>query len=321
MKDMVGGFFGMEAPAATPFFPYRETPCCAYVNSGRAALECLLLNMSRPHCVWVPRMACDTLKEPLNRLNLPIRHYACDDAFAPLLPQELQADDVLILINYFGLTGGAVARAANAAPCPCIVDATTALYAPPLPGIPTFYSIRKFAGVPDGGVAHAPFPLVQLPQEEADSSLRLRPLQERSTRGAYAALPFSQAAEQSLSAPPQRMSALTRHMLGTLDFAAAARRRLANYTVLHQALAPLNRLLLPDVPPCAPMCYPLVSGIPDLRDSLIDAGLALPLYWPEVIEATTAADTENRLARTLLPLPLDQRYGGDDMQRILRAIL
>ena len=69
------------------------------------------------------------------------------------------------------------------------------------------------------------------------------------------------------------------------------------------------------------MCYPLVSGIPGLRDALIDAGIALPLYWPEVIETTEASDTENRLARTLLPLPLDQRYGKRDMERLLTQIL
>lgn len=318
---MIGGIFGLETPSATPSFPYAESPCCAYVSSGRAALECLLHNMPRPRCVWVPRMACDTLLEPLQRMGLPAARYGCDAQFRPLLPQGIGAGDLLILINYFGLTGDAVAQTVAAAPCRCVVDATTALYAPPLPGVPAFYSLRKFAGVPDGGVALAPFPLPQLPPEEADSTPRMLPLQQRAAQGAAAACAASEAAEQSLSAPPQRMSALTRQLLGTLDFAAAARRRLHNYAVLHRALAPLNRLTLPAVPPCAPMCYPFVSGIPDLRDNLIDAGIALPLYWPEVIETTRAHEPENRLARTLLPLPLDQRYTAADMQRILSAIL
>ncbi len=319
MEDMTGGIFGLEAVSATPSFPYAESPCCAYVSSGRAALECLLRNMEPPARVLVPRMACDTLLEPLQRMGLPVTRYGCDAQFRPLLPPDIGAGDILILINYFGLTGDAVAEAAAAAPCRCVVDATTALYAPPLPGVPTFYSLRKFAGVPDGGVALASFPLTQLPQEEADSTLRMLPLQLRTAQGAVAAAAASEAAEQSLSAPPQRMSALTRRILGTLDFAAAARRRLRNYAVLHRALAPLNRLSLPAVPPCAPMCYPLVSGIPDLHDSLIDAGIALPLYWPEVIAATEAYETENRLARTLLPLPLDQRYTEADMDRLIAS--
>lgn len=317
----MGGFFGTEPVSATPSFPLAEGARCVWVSSGRAALECLLRNMPRPRCVWLPRFVCNTVAEPLLRLNLPVRRYACTERLEPLLPDEARAEDVLVLVNYFGLTGAAVAAAAAAAPCTCVADATTALYAAPPPGVPAFYSLRKFAGVPDGGAACAPFPLRHLPPPGEDSPLRLRPLLERAAHGAVAALPASEAAEASLSAPPQRMSAQTRRLLGTLDFAAAARRRMENYAVLHRALAPLNRLPLPEVPPCAPMCYPLVSGIPGLRDSLIEAGIALPLYWPEVIEATTAADTENRLARTLLPLPLDQRYNAADMERLCRLIL
>ena len=38
-------------------------------------------------------------------------------------------------------------------------------------------------------------------------------------------------------------------------------------------------------------------------------------------ECTDACDEENRLARTLLPLPLDQRYEKCDMERLLHLIL
>lgn len=83
----------------------------------------------------------------------------------------------------------------------------------------------------------------------------------------------------------------------------------------------INRLTLPPLPDSAPFCYPLVSGIPHLRDSLVEAGIALPLFWPEVIRETQASSTENYLARNLLPLPLDQRYSEDDMACLIRLIL
>jgi hypothetical protein len=41
----------------------------------------------------------------------------------------------------------------------------------------------------------------------------------------------------------------------------------------------------------------------------------------EVIAATDATATANRLARRLLPLPLDQRYSKTDMERLVRLIL
>ena len=319
MQDMMGGFFGLELPDFDNF-PYREGPGCAYVSSGRAAFECLLMNIPRPACVWVPRFLCNTMLQAPARLGIPVKRYGCTGQLAPILP-EVQGNELVLLVNYFGLTGEAVAKAAAQLPGRCVVDATTALYAPPLPGVPTIYSPRKFAGVPDGGVLCAPFPISHLPAGTQLSAPHSLHLLERLESGAAAATHSCDAAEDALDAPARRMSPLTRLLLRSIDFETAAERRLENYTTLHQALGSINRLLLPAAPAHAPMCYPLVSGIPGLRDALIDAGIALPLYWPEVIEETEAGDEENRLARTLLPLPLDQRYKKCDMERLLHLIL
>lgn len=319
MNDMMGGIFGITPPDDSPYARFTESPRCAFVSSGRAALACLLANMPRPRRVWVPRMVCDTLLQPLHRAGLSVCRYGCNAQFTPLLPDDVASDDLLILVNYFGLTGKAVEEAAAAAPCSVAVDATTALYADT--ALPAFYSLRKFLPVPDGGVACAPFALHAQPAETDDSTARLRPMQLRAEQGAAAAYAAAEAAEATLNTPAKRLSPQTRQLLQNIDTAAAARRRCENYRTLHRALGDLNRLELPAEAPSAPLCYPLVSGIPDLRDSLIDAGIALPLYWPEVIAATHAADTENKLARTLLPLPLDQRYTASDMQRLIRLII
>lgn len=323
MDDMMGGFFAAEEPQEQGDLPWEDGPCCALVSSGRAALEVLLRNLPRrPRCVWVPRMACDTLLQPMQRMGLPVARYGCDEQLSPLLPEKAGEEDVLILINYFGMTEGAVAAAAAHFCGTSLVDATTALHAPlPARAAGVFYSFRKFLPVADGGAAIACYPLAQRPEEADDSRTRERFLHLRAAQGAHAAATAAQEAEDSLSAPPRRLSPQTRQRLLGINCAAAAARRRENYRLLHAALAPLNRLALPDEPPAAPMCYPLVSGIPDLRDSLVDAGIALPLYWPEVIAATEAHETENRLARALLPLPLDQRYTAADMQRLLRLIV
>lgn len=315
----MGGFFGLELPDYNNF-PYREAPHCAYLSSGRAAFECLLLNMPRPEKILVPRFICDTMLQGPTRLGIPVQRYDCTEQLTPILP-EVGERDLVLLVNYFGLTENTVAAAALQLPERCVVDATTALYSPPLPGVPTVYSPRKFAGVADGGVAHAPFPLTQLPEDTASSAHTSLCLLDVLENGATAALATSEMAEAALAAPPLRMSRLTRRLLRSIDFEQTATRRKENYTQLHQALSCINHLNLPENPEYAPMCYPLVSGIPDLRDTLIDAGIALPLYWPEVIDATDATDTANRLARRLLPLPLDQRYTKTDMERLVRLIL
>ena len=318
-SDMMGGSFGPELPSYHNF-PYTEHAACALLNSGRAALECLLNNMPRPRRVLLPRFVCDTVTEPLHRMGLPIVRYQVTEQLAPCPIPDADSHDLLLLVNYFGLTGEAVQAAALRHPGPVIVDATTALYTPPLPGIPTFYSPRKFGGLCDGGVACAPFPL-QLPPEQDSSAHRVLGMLQRVENGLSAAAEAIQQAEDSLSTPPLRMSGLTRRTLQSIDWQSAAKQRLLNYATLHKALAPINRLQLPAKPVFAPMCYPLICGIPGLRDELIEAGVALPLYWPEVIAATTADETENRLARTLLPLPIDQRYTERDMEWLIRRIL
>lgn len=317
-QDWVGGSFGLELPFYDNFM-YREGTGCAYVSSGRAALECLLRSMPRPRRALVPRFLCDTVLEAFARMGLLVERYGVTEQLEPILPQNASPRDFLLLVNYFGVAGGIVERAAAAWPGLVAVDATMALYCPPLPGVPTFYSPRKFGGVADGGIACAPFSL-WLPAGQDAGASRAMGLLLRAEAGAEAAATAFQQAEDSLSAPPLRMCGLSRRLLKSIDWQAAAAARLRNYATLHAALAPLNRLSLPGRPPAAPFCYPFVSGIPDLRDALVDAGVVLPLFWPEVIEATDAADAENRLARKLLPLPLDQRYGEADMQRLARLI-
>ena len=326
MEDLIGAFFGLELPPASGpgeggNFPYAESPHCAWVSSGRAAFECLLRSMPRPGRVFVPRFTCDTVLEPLRRLGLPVLRYELTEDWLPQLPEPAGKEDMLLLTNYFGFTGEAVARAAAEHPGPCVVDATTALFSPPLPGVPTFYSLRKFAGVPDGGVACAPFPICR-PGEVDRSAARARYLLERLELGATAALPASEAAEAELSAaPPRRMSPLTRALVQSIDWEHIAACRRRNYAALHARLALLNHWELPPEPPAAPFCYPFVSAIPGLRDALVDAGMALPLFWPEVIRDTPAAAPSNTLARRLLPIPLDQRYTPATLLSVLGECL
>lgn len=313
-EDYIGGCFGLELGQGSDF-PHPERERCAWLSSGRAAFECLLHSMPRPARVWVPQFTCDTILQPLRRMGLPVRRYELTPEWMPNLPEAAREDDLLLLTNYFGFTGAAVNAAAAAHPGACVVDATTALFAPPGEW-PTFYSLRKFAGVPDGGIACAPFPLC-LPEEEDRSAARALYLLQRLEEGAVAALPASEQAESELDAPPRRMSPLTRALVGSIHWGELAAARVRNYVELHASLASLNRWSLPDVPPSAPFCYPLLSGISGLRDELIDARLALPLFWPEVIRDTPATSPSNALARSLLPLPLDHRYSAE---QILKAM-
>ncbi len=318
MQDMMGGFFGLELPEYNNF-PFTESEYCVFTNSGRTALACILDNMPRPRRVFIPRYICHTLEEPLTGFNTET--YGCRADLSPILPDDAQKEDIIILVDYFGLTARHVLHAAEQFPGQVIVDATTALFRASGEQFPTFYSPRKFVGVPDGGVACAPFPLIRRPEETAPSSATALHLLQRIESGILSAATSAQQAENALCGTRLAMSPLTRRLLRSIDFHTVSQKRLSNYHTLHRALASLNRLNLPDHPDSAPMYYPFVCGIPGMRDDLIDAGVALSLFWEEVIDTTPAHSTENTLARTLLPLPIDQRYDENDMQKLLRLII
>lgn len=285
--------------------------------SGRAALGCLLDNMPSVHRAFIPIFTCDTVLEPLTLRGIPVARYPMNEDFSPRLPQDATADDLILLTNYFGLTGEQVNQAAGDFPGSIIVDAATALYTPSPAGIPCFYSPRKFCLAPTGGLAVAPFSLAQLPPQDT-TDWRLRAQADAHLSPQMQVI----RSERALRHRTERLHEQDSKLWKSFDWVKDDTQRRQNYATLHAALKDINRLsILPDEPPSGPMCYPLLSGIPQLRDELADAGLPLPMFWPEVIRHTAATDWENYLARNLLPLPLGPHLTEDDMHRMIHLIL
>ena len=281
--------------------------------SGRAALGCLLDNMSRPfRRAFIPIFTCNTVLEPFRRRGIPVMRYRVNKQLTPEIPDFITEDDLLLATNYFGLTGSDIAQLCATHSGPVIVDAATALYAAAPAGVPVFYSPRKFCHAPHGGLAVSPEALTTLPPQQGQLPVypaRLSP----------ALRIFRQ--ERELRHREELLSSAGRAKLAQFDWAADEAQRRRHYAILHAALKDINRLHLPDEAPCGPMCYPLLTGIPNLRDELADAGLRLPLYWTEVIHRTTAIDAENILARHILPLPLGPHLHEETTHHIIASIL
>ncbi len=119
-------------------------------------------------------------------------------------------------------------------------------------------------------------------------------------------------AEASLDgAVIMRMSQETRRMLGHIDKKIYADIRMSNFAFLENALHtdfPFHRSS-DDVP----MVYPYITDNPLLRSKLINDKIFIASYWPGVCNC-------GNLQERILPLPIDQRYGEEDMERIVRAI-
>ncbi len=289
-----------------------ENEHCQRFISGRAALGALLDNTKPFRRAFIPLFTCDTVLEAFHLRNIPIVRYRVKEDLSPVIPDDITEQDLLLLTNYFGLTGAVVNKHAEIHKGPIIVDAATALYYTPPEGISCFYSPRKFCQTPTGGIAVS-----------AVSMTKLQPQATSSIPGATCLSRQMQIfrMERFLHHREERLCHSDSSQLNSFPWLEDSKTRIFQYELLHRRLKHINRLSLPNRPPSAPLCYPLLSGIPYLRDDLADAGVRLPLYWPEVIRKTNADDTENYLARNLLPLPLGIQYKMADIQRIADCIL
>lgn len=232
---------------------------------------------------------------------------------------QLNDNEWILVVNYYGQIDNKKLDELLARHGRMIVDNTQAYFQPPLDGVDTLYSCRKFFGVPDGGFLYTDALIgEELPQDE--SFERMRFLLGRFERGAqefyaeYAANNAAFACE-----PVKRMSALTQNLLRGIDHDRVRRVRTRNFEYLHAALREINELRL-SVPE-GPFMYPLL--IKDGRricKELIARRIYIPTLWPDVFDICGKDTLEYRYAADILPLPVDQRYDEEDMQYVVERL-
>ena len=299
----IGGYFGFECGRV-------ELPNPGFLlNSARNALRWILRTFG-VRKVYLPAFTCPVVEQAVREEGCTVVHYPLGKDFLPAV--DFPADDWVVYNNYFGVCGNKVATLAKRHRN-LIVDNAQAFYAQPS-GRAAFYSPRKFFGLPDGGIAVIPGREKNVSNLDPDHSVgRLVHLFRRLEDGPEAGYAEFQEADRQLDGAPIRaMSATTRALLGCCDFQGAAARRRANFAFLHERLHSSFPFALSEDD--VPMAYPYVAPNPFLREKLIAQRIFVPLYWPDV-------DKDACPVGGILPLPIDQRYGEEDMKRIVENIL
>ena len=90
--------------------------------------------------------------------------------------------------------------------------------------------------------------------------------------------------------------------------------------MLHEALGKDNNIELLLEDDAVPMVYPYLVPDTGLREKLIEKKIFVARYWPNVLECTTPGEIDYMMAFQMQPLPVDQRYGMDDMKYIIKII-
>lgn len=306
----IGGYFELELPR----FPELHAEAIA-LNSGRFCLE-YILRCKKYSKVYVPYFTCDSAVEPLEKLGVPYEFYHIDKDYHITDDIRLQDGEALMYTNYWGLQDEYCKQLAYRYQKQLILDYTQAFFSNPIAGIDTFYSCRKFFGVPDGGYLYTDAK-IDFELEQDESYTRMESLVKRIDLSPEAGYDdFHRTSEEFHHIPIRRMSNFTKRMMQGINYGYAAQQRLDNYNFLRKHLGG-RQLNFGEVP----MVFPLESEQgQELRKMLIAKKVFVAKYWPNVDEWAGEDALETWMANHILPLPIDQRYGKDDMERILNII-
>ena len=310
----IGGYIGMEFPAG---IEYHNN--LLRVNTGRNALE-YILSSGRYKTIYLPYYSCDVLLEPIKKLGLTHIFYRIDKELDPIIDFTVNDQECFLYVNYFGIKNDTVLKLSRQYPS-LIVDNSQAFFSKPLPGVDTFYSCRKFFGVPDGGYVSLSDPFFV--SMHVDTSFdRCAHLLKNIDCGAEAGYHDYQKNEEVLKNQAiKEMSVLTRKVMSSVNYEDCSKRRSANFLHLNKHLAEFNELNLNFDALNAPLAFPFLISRPGLREYLIKNKIFVATYWPNVLEWVSDESFEYRLTKHLLPLPIDHRYEKNDMDHILKTIL
>ena len=316
----IGSFIGLDLKNSGEYYP-GETGI-ARLNSARAGIyhACRLLNCNQ---VYIPLYLCPTVKSFLVKKGMKIDYYNINEKLEPVNFKQ-NSGSAVIIVNYFGIfpmnkIKNLADRFENV-----IIDNSAAFYCNPIAGCYNVYSPRKFFGVPDGSYVIGSFAeryTENYKQDiSSDTSLFLLKQIEHGTTAAYDERMKNE--ERIDNADILRMSNLTVTLLRGIDYNGIKSKRQENYFFANQLYKQMNlfdpdRLIETD---CVPMVYPLV-----LEDSELDAQLRkkqiyVGRLWKHVLKEAGEDTFEARLSKYLIPVPVDQRYGREEIKYVFETI-
>lgn len=311
MKE-IGGYFGLEA------FPGEEYHNdLIALNNGRNALA-YLLGVRKIQKLYIPHFLCDSVSGVCAREDCQVEYYAIGPDFLPVFDRDLDPDEYLYVVNYYGQISNDQVRRMKDRWKQIIFDNVQAFFQKPVPGVDTIYSCRKFFGVPDGGYVSTD--AVQEATLEQDISKdRMKHILGRFEGVASDYYAEFKANDHSfVELPVRAMSALTHNLLRAIDYEAVRQRRNENYAALDAALAGRNGLK--PTAPDGPYAYPFYceNGM-QVKQALAAKKIYVATLWPNALKLE--GSLEKDYAENILPLPCDQRYTQEDMMRIIEEVM
>lgn len=317
MKE-IGGYLELDQLIHNEYHPNAIA-----LNTARNAVV-YLAKTKRISKVYIPYYLCDSVSNVCERENIPYDFYHVGEDFTPQFDRSLGADEYLYIVNYFGQLDAGIINDLKTQYGRIILDNVQAFFAQPIGEIDTIYSCRKFFGVPDGAYLYSSTDIVDeanidLPTDISMNRMRhiLGRFEGQSASDYFA--DFRANDELFVDLSLMYMSKLTHNLLGAIDYDNVILKRNENWKILHDALGDKNKLCLHS--PIGPYMYPFCceNGV-QVRKTLAEKKIFIPTLWPNVLDFDEC-ELEKDYVRNILPLPIDQRYGIEDMEYMIQEVL
>ena len=311
MKE-IGGYFQLEESNGKMLYEDGVK-----LNSGRNALASLLeaRNIKK---IMMPQFMCDSCDNVIKKYNIEKRTYNINSQFQPI-DIELQENEWLYIVNYYGQLSDDFIKRMKEKYKRIILDYSQAYFQKPILGIDTIYSCRKYFGVPDGAILYTNCRINRKLKTDISYN-RILPILGRYEKNAEIFYEQYKQGERNFNDYPlMEMSKLTINLLRTIDYEKVKDIRMQNYLYLMQNLAEFNELNL--IVTKGLFMYPLYVDNGELvREKLQKNKIYIPCLWPNVVNDYDDNTIEGKMARNIVPLPIDQRYNLKDMQYIVCKI-
>lgn len=305
----IGGYFGLEC-GNTPMY-YSDG---IYLNNCRNAIRYFIKAFGIRQ-IHIPFYTCHVVEEAIAQEKCKVLKYHLDKNLMPL--GQFPKNDFIIYNNYFGVLGKNIDELTTVYPN-LIIDNAQAFYSTPECRA-AVYSPRKFFGLPDGGILRGN-DIPDLHLEIGQSINVTSHLLKRIEFGAQAGYPDFITNDSELDKYPiQTMSRLTQALMGNINYEGIKSKRLDNFNYLRNHL----NSDFPIAMSCddVPLVYPfMIENGSEIREALINKNIFCARYWPNVMDTCSTNSLEYGFARNIIALPIDQRYGEEDMNRIIDVI-
>ncbi len=288
------------------------------LNSGRHCLQYLIL-AKHIKKLYIPYHLCASVRGICEKTGCDYEYYNIDGHMLPIFEKTLKTGEYLYIVNYYGQIDNRQITEYKIKYGNIIIDNVQAFFQEPAKDADTIYSCRKFFGVPDGAYLYTDAKLDDKLEQDI-SYEEIGYILGRFERDASSFYGEYQKHERAFETKDLKgMSKLTHNLLRGIDYDFVKKSRSENFVLLHEKLANINKFELKT--PEVAFMYPLFTeNGSELKNRLIEKKIYVPTLWPDTFDVIEKGSVEWEFAENIVPLPIDQRYGINEMDYISRTV-